>query len=746
MKTAVLLLLAVAGSIALVAQTPPHIKQATLTSAGQLRLSVEPIQPNADALSVQSASSPLGSWTKQSDAQRQDAVGGYDFLIPLGNQDSQRYFRIVLEGSLPPHIRYIAPNKAVRPGQLLSVLGDHFEATPDSNTVTFELPNQSWTVPALEAAPNYLTLRAPTNLFTTTSSTGVLYRVTVTTKAGPGNGVGCNVVQSSFDTLSLKPNTAYIIQAPGSGKETLLIGGGVPPYQLFPLSTADAAKLTAQLEGSLVHLTAATNVLFADIRVGVQDSSSPRPLSASCIVSIVRGNFAPALTTTFPTLLAGSAPGLTLTAELFNSDARPAQLEGKFKNAQVDVSQVQPNATVGLMRLFFSGSPYGFQLLRATDVSLGRANFDIVSLDGGGEVKVGEGSLTESPPGFLVSALDQQAETLMSTTFYEEIIFSDNLFRLPAEADQKFTLTSTLTSVSLQEGASVPLTKSFTNDFTTTKVDAGAPRLERLLPMQGEEFRAVHLRGSGFDANVTNNQVTFAGLNGARLTAEILSSTNNELVVAVPHGAVTGPIRITANGKVSNDFLFSVRFHPEALLLFDTLTADTPATFRLIHQQPTDDHETADEIALQSVVASIDQGRLELSNVTSNQVVGTAKVVNFYTKRSATNLIVYQGRESSPPNRHVFGVMPSVGSKAVVARAYAQDDPSGNGVKFEGGAGIIPFNPGFMLDYRFTTPIYRPPAASGTALTIRVEAVSQQWMAPPDSEMRVVQLTSRTVQ
>ena len=179
--------------------------------------------------------------------------------------------------------------------------------------------------------------------------------------------------------------------------------------------------------------------------------------------------------------------------------------------------------------------------------------------------------------------------------------------------------------------------------------------------------------------------------------------------------------------------------------MFDNLTADIPTPLRLIHQQPVDDQETEGEVSLRSVTVTVDQGRLALSNVASNQVVGMVRTVNFYTHRAFTNLLVYVGRETNAPQRHVFNVVSSVGSSTVAAKILAQDDPSGNGVRFDAVSGIFPFNPGGMFEYQFTTPNYLPHAAAGIPLNIRVESVSQQWMAPPGSDMRVIQITTRTV-
>ena len=334
------------GTLPVLAQTVRRITEVSLTSTGSVRLVTEPLVPNPDFLLLESSDSIFGPWWKETETLRNDLFTGYEFLTPRKPYHSQRFYRIAPFGAglVLPFIRFFAPNNGLRPGLPVTLLGANFSSTLAGNTVLFERPGQMGIGTVTEAGSNYLMLTVPTNLLT--ASTGLFYRVTVTTSQGTGNGVGCKIysLPAGFDTFQLRPSQAYIIQAPGTGTETLVAGGGIPPYRLVPQSSNDSSRILAQLNGPVLTVTAATNVSYATIDVSVEDSSVP-PQRAASFVVLQAFNFTPTLTTAFHTLLAGTAPGFTITAE-FNS-LQPEQLEMRLQNAQIDLSQLRPGAILG---------------------------------------------------------------------------------------------------------------------------------------------------------------------------------------------------------------------------------------------------------------------------------------------------------------------------------------------------------------------------------------------------------------
>jgi hypothetical protein len=724
-----------------------YLTNVSVTSNGSIRMVTQPSVSNPDLFLLESSSSPEGPWSKVADLLRTNVGGNIEFVTPRKAYDPLRYYRVGPFGPGPalPYIRFISPNSNVRPGLSVSLLGANFSPTPAGNTVTFELPNQSWTATVLQAATNYLVAMVPTNLVTTNAGSGLLYRVTVTTTNGTGNGVGCYIYPTSTDNFMLRPSVAFVMQPPGSGKDTLIIGGGVPPYNLVPQTAFELTRAVATLNGPVLTVTAVSNVNFANITVRVTDSSVVTQQASSTIV-VANVPFEPTLNFSFHTLLGGTAPGFTLTAGFPSSAFLIEQTELQLQNAGIEVSRLTPGRIIGLIRLYFSSTVYGYQHLVIKEVKTGRARFDVVSMIDEGVTTVAHGELIENPPTIVMNVLNLKPGTLLPTSVNQELIFSDDIIRLPA-AGQSFSVTANFNSVSTREEKYNSVKSTALLNFTTTNTVVGAPHIERVIPVHGEAGRNIRIFGTGFDPNPTNNQITFAGQDGTRVPATILLQTNNEIVVTLPQDALSGPVRITKNGLPSNDFSFNARFHPEAVILFDTFPSNTPTTLRLIHQQPVDEGETIGEVPLSKVMVTLDQGRLAVTNLALNQQVGGATNLNFYSDFKSQYLIVYKGKEVQEPQRHMFNITDSVGSSLFWARIYAMDDPDGTGVTFEVESGFLPFNAGAMWDYRFTSPIYRPPATSpGTDVAVRVETISQQWTSIPGSEMRVIRNSLETVQ
>jgi hypothetical protein len=742
-------LLVEVSSISPVAQNLGPVSGVSLTGSNTVRLVIRPSpQTVPDLLLLQSAESPTGPWWNEPDFER-NAVpdGSYEFLTPRKAFYPQRYHRFSLfspssfgNPSLP-YIRLIAPNQNVLLGQSVTLLGANFDPTPGGSSVTFTLPGQSWTASVTAAGTNFLIATVPTNLLASTTGTGTLYRVTVTTGQGTGNNVGCSVLQCTqycTPQLSLRPRQVYIAQPPGTGKQTLVVGGGQPPYHLIPQSTNDLATAIATLDGPLLTITARTNVRLGGLTVTVADSTTNFPQQVSSYVSILTTPFSPGFGAVFHTLLGGTAPGWTM--YITNSDSSEGnlqlgRLELQLQNVGIDVSGLYPDQVIGLLKFFApdNGSTYGFEHLAITEILPGRAKFDVILLDDGGIRTTAQGELIENPPTVVINVTNFPAGSLVPQPLATELIFADGIFQLPAEG-QTYSLMANLTSVSAREDVYLPQGKTITNSFTTTGPATNVPRIARLVPVHGEVGRNVQLFGSGFDANPTNNSVTFTGVGGTRVPASVVLQTNDELVVTVPRDAVSGPVELSVAGQISNDFLFNVRFHPDTALVFDRLTNNVAAGLELLHQQPVDDQETAFEVPLQTVICTLDSGHIVVTNLTIDDQVGSSIRTSFYDGSQATNVIAYAGQETNAPQRYLFREVPSLGSPYTLAWFYYSEGT--NGVTLQLGPGdnsLFKFYPGGLYDFQFTTPIYRPAAGD---VALRLETISQQWMAPPGNEMR----------
>jgi hypothetical protein len=63
----------------------------------------------------------------------------------------------------------------------------------------------------------------------------------------------------------------------------------------------------------------------------------------------------------------------------------------------------------------------------------------------------------------------------------------------------------------------------------------------------------VQIVGYNFGKNQNNSVVTFTGANNSTITATVTTWTDTLLTTTVPAGAVTGPVVVTANGKITKN-------------------------------------------------------------------------------------------------------------------------------------------------------------------------------------------------
>ncbi len=728
--------------------SPGRIQDLSLLPTGKLRIPVETILADPDTLLLESSSSLLGPWAKEPDFQRSVIPGGREFLVPFQPGFPQRFYRArqLAPPDTKPFIRYLAPKKYVIPGRVVNFLGARFSPVAGENTVRFERGTDSWTVAATASTAEFLSVVVPAALPATPGPSdptdGVPYRVTVTNAAGTSNGVGCYVTSGIFGStnLTIRPTTesVLLIPPPGSPVGQLLVGGGTPPYTLVPLTPSEATQFSAQLSGAVITVSALPGVTLAAVDVMVRDSA-PFPGEVTQRVLVQDPYFRPSFSAAFRTLLAGTAPALRLTSSL--DGPRTEQFEVKFQNLQPDFTALSAGSTLGMARLYRSRATFDIQQMVVTEAGAERVKFDIVSNAGTEPARIAAGELIAHPPTLLISLFNQGATTSMPTTVDLEILLNDGIFRLPAASGQTVTLTATFTSVSVHPARYVPIRYAASPlDFTTTGLTAGAPRVERLMPIHGEIRRSVQLRGTGFAADPAQNTVTFAGPGGTRVPAPVTGHSAGELVVMVPPGAISGPLRVATGGKTSNDTHFAVRFSPSMMLLFGSFTGSTPVAPRFYHQQPLDEGETRDELSPKKFTATLDRGRLSTAGLTVGQIAGTSQYRNEDGGSSTIN-ILYRGTETGPPLRHRFVVR--TGSMDM-ATFYAHDDPDGDGVIMElvNSPTGLRLNPGDSWDHRFTAALYRPPPA-GQTVVARLDAESEPWMPFPGSEMHVIQNFSR---
>lgn len=646
-----------------------------------------------------------------------------------------------------PRIRFIAPTWGPA-GTAFTLAGKDFDPTPAGNTIQFELSAGILTAQVTSATETALTGIVPDGVEPSTiPNTQRLYRVTVTTDAGTSNGVGFEArnLPSWLDapTLDLRPDTSWLLVAPGSGKEVLVIGGGTPPYTLQPLNASQQAVLTAVLKGNVVELAGTAS---ANVDIVIQDSANP-PASDRSPVYLRTPDFNPTMDVTFHSLLAGSAPSLVIGSEVLSGSMMTAQTVIQIENADIDLSSLGPGFILGLIEFGRYGNIDGFRHLRVTDVNDTQADFDLISLEGGRVDIQGYGAITRDPPALALHVAGLEPEALVPRSVEQKLILSDRLLRLPENSGESFRLTATFTSVSVTPEYDHPLEHTVSQDFITISPGDSAPRLERLLPTRGEAGRYVRIRGTGFGASAEENTVTFAGAQGSRVSARIHQITDGEIIVPVPVNAVTGPVRVEVNGQTSNDCLFEVRFRPQAGIFFTELKAGTPAGPVILFEQPSkqdlnrNPNEFADEVSFANVSFNLDAGSPLVSGFTDGQVVGHCEITDLRAGGEVDEYsIKYGGTEPNEPQRHVFTFHLGL-SKKSLAKIYVSPGEDGNGVRFDLMNDRTPLmGPGILATIQFDTPVYVPPATPGLEVNTRTEVVSVPWTGIPFTEMRVITL------
>ena len=636
-----------------------------------------------------------------------------------------------------PEIRFIVPGRAPR-GSLLTLVGEHFSPVLARNLVLFSRLDQTKGGEIVSATTNSLVVRVPEDLGSQ------VYRVTVGVLGLMSNGVGFqvrNFAPGLVPVLELFPSGSTLLLPPGSGKETLVIGAGTPPYKLKPLAEEDQGILQASLEGTVIDLT---GLAPGAATVEVEDSSVP-PTTKSSVILVIEPRFRPSFNVLPHNLLAGSKPGFTIVVHHTVNDMRLVRTEVRMNKIEPDFAQLSEGQLMGVGRSIAGNKARDFQSLSITEVlSLtkvafeGRSTRDVAipgQDDAVGSILQARGMLES---GSTVLALEDfpqpPQEAVVETTFDQEIILGDGALQLPLAVGESFDLVATSTSVTVLKDSDLPLSKEETRSFTTVAPPAGAPRLERILPVRGAVGELIELRGSGFDPNPEANLVTFQNADRGRVEGQVESASPSELMVRVPEDAVTGPVRVESGGPASNDHHFFVLFRPEAGIFFPEFSAGQAVAPLILLKQSRGDPilRVPQDVALTSLKVTLDQGEIRTDQLTINQAAGTAFLVvnanGFLTKY----LLVYGGPEEDGAKRHFFDYKRTLEGPSEATLFLSQN---GDGeIVFE-----LPSARFSLLDRTLSTEfeiqVYVPPAVSGTMVNTTSEVRSAQWSSFRDSEI-----------
>ncbi len=646
-----------------------------------------------------------------------------------------------------PEIRFITPNSGPR-GSIITLFGENFSPVLTRNLVFFSRLDKTKAGEIISATTNSLVVKVPEDLG------GQVYRVAVGVLGLLSNGVGFqvrNFAAGVVPSLVVFPSSATILMPPGSGKETLVVGAGIPPYKLKPLSEADQLKLQATLEGTVIDLTGlVASGTTLTVRVEVEDSADP-PVTKSSSIRIQEPRFQPRFRVLPHSLLAGSRPGFTIVMHHNVNEMRFVRTEIRMQKIEPDFSRLSEGQLMGAGRSIFFNSARDFQALSITEiVSPTKVAFEGRSTqsvaipgqdDADGSVLQATGTLEA---GSTVLTLDDfprpPEEGVVEFTFDQEIILGDGALQLPDAVGESFDLVATSTSVPVLKGSDLTMTHAETLSFVTVAAPAGAPRLERILPVMGPVGKLLELRGSGFDPDPAANLVTFERSDGDRVEGAVESASPTELMVRVPMEAVTGPVRVTGGGPSSNDHQFFVLFRPEAGIFFPEFEAGQPVAPVILLKQSQSDRvlTVQQDVPLASLKVTLDQGEIRTDTLTVDEAAGKAFLVLNTNGFITSYLLVYGGQEEEGDKRHFFDYKRTLEGNSE-ATLFLSKNVDGE-IVFELPS-VFPMVDR-TLSTEFEDQVYVPPSAPGSLVNTTSEVRSVQWSSFPESEM-VVQFPSQ---
>jgi YVTN family beta-propeller protein len=126
------------------------------------------------------------------------------------------------------------------------------------------------------------------------------------------------------------------------------------------------------------------------------------------------------------------------------------------------------------------------------------------------------------------------------------------VFRPAADLADNTTYTLDLTS-DIQDVSSPPLLFAGYTSIFETAGSPSYPEITVVYPPAGTEGTVVVISGSGFDPDPSNNAVSFNGID-----APVTDATLTSVTTSVPLSAATGPLTVTVNGQLSNEYIFYV--------------------------------------------------------------------------------------------------------------------------------------------------------------------------------------------
>jgi hypothetical protein len=328
-------------------------------------------------------------------------------------------------------------------------------------------------------------------------------------------------------------------------------------------------------------------------------------------------NFGPRSTFRPDTHLQGAAPSFCFSTRQLAGEAPFKRAVFTLDKGQVDLTGWQEAQRKGQVstRILFSymlpGTMYSADATSTSAEFYGNITFDgesewdpfagtISNLPGGGvEFEIITNSVSREPVGGITEA---------------DICFDAGLLQLP-ETASSIVIREDYQSWAIPGGLGDSLESTRFSELQLEKKQAAAPQIQEVEPFRVHAGQAITLRGSGFAATPSGNQVTLS-----KLKATVLTASPSQLTVRLPHGIIEGPLQVEVGTKTSNIYHLDVAFAPKPVVSTGTSSGGANTTLRVEVPQKKQQLSSS-EVTLQPTA-----GQWIVTGFSVGQQLGTLKI------------------------------------------------------------------------------------------------------------------------
>ena len=554
---------------------------------------------------------------------------------------------IVVPNPVPPHINSVNPTSG--PANWgVAISGSGFGGTQGSSTVKFNgavAAVSSWSDATINAvvptglAPGAGTVAVTVDGASSNTAAFTVIPPPILTNVAPNPAhVGDAVTLSGANFLATQGNSTVTFNGtaatPTSWSDTTIVAP-VP-------AGATSGSLVVTVSGQSTSPVAFTVVLPGTIAGTISRASDSTPLQGATVQAVLAGVIKATATTpadgtySFANLDPATYD-LRVLATGYSSEVRSVALAPNGTST-VNVAMSQPGSITGrvtqangvtplsgaAVTMFLSGLQQGSG---STDAS---GNYSIAALHPGSYTLqvVDVGYHTKEQGAVITDGNTTTADVSLDPEPAGSVSYAyDALGRLISVVDPSGdAATYTYDAVG--------------NILSIGRIGSGTVAITGIVPSSGPVGSAVTISGTGFSATPAENTVTFNGT-----PAAITSSTAAQIVVAVPAGATTGPIAVTAplgSATSSTNFAVSAATAAPTISGF-TPTIASPGTAVTVSGTNFDATAANDRVSVNQTSASVTSASASSIAITVPSAVASGPIsvaTQYGTAVSATDLIV----------------------------------------------------------------------------------------------------------